>query len=66
MKIRVSQCGIIGYVAECNDCNWFMADHIDCTRVRHEIYKHIRSTGHSVAVEKVVATIYSPEKESEK
>jgi hypothetical protein len=47
----------------CFDCDWVCEDYPDTRKVRSEIYKHIRKTGHHVSVEKATVTKYLPESE---
>ena len=57
-EVRVERMGITHYQASCVDCGWIENDHIDRARVRRKIRKHVRTTGHRVVVEAVVATHY--------
>lgn len=51
--------GITHYQALCQNCDFCEANHTDTQYVRQLVYKHIQKTGHSVTIEKCVATHYN-------
>jgi len=58
MKVIVETIGTTHYQALCQNCDFCEADHADTEYVRQLVYKHVRKTGHSVTIEKGVATHY--------
>jgi hypothetical protein len=61
-KIVVISYGIIHYHAMCQDCMWEDSDHIDRSGLRNRVRKHVKETGHTVAIESGNATHYTLEK----
>lgn len=64
-KIKVTQCGIIHYIAGCNDCEFTAAiegnAHGRERAVRVQVYKHVRKTGHKCWIESGTHTHYALE-----
>ena len=65
MKIISKKYGIIHAYAQCDSCEWDATIDIEKTnrmqKLRNEIYKHIRETGHKVILDTGNTTIYCAE-----
>ena len=62
-NVKVRYLGITAYRAMCSECGFAEEDNQNREQTRNSIYRHIRQTGHTVLVEKTVATHYKPESE---
>ena len=60
MIVKVVYIGIPHYFACCHDCDWEYEDYTDRRKGQREIRKHVRETGHTVALEKSVIVHYVP------
>ena len=53
--------GILHCITHCYDCDWHEEDYRNLRKLRREINKHIKETGHTVAMEKGVVIVYHPD-----
>ena len=65
MKIISNKYGIVHAYAQCGSCEWDATIDTEKTnrmqKLRNEIYKHIRETGHKVTLETGNVTVYRKE-----
>jgi len=57
--------GVTHCIAICEDCNFELSNHIDLGKLRREINKHIKKTGHTVVMEKGIVIVYKPDESEE-
>lgn len=63
MKIKSHGTFIIHALSFCQDCEWqedTSSAYDDMSRLRNQVYKHIRATGHTVNIETGYTAKYSP------
>ena len=59
-SVEVNYVGIPHYYASCHECDWTYEDYRDRRRGQSEIRKHVKDTGHTVALEKTHVVHYAP------
>ena len=57
-RVKTTYHGIIHWIAQCSDCSWEFSDYLDRSEGIKQARKHVMETGHSVSVEKGIATRY--------
>lgn len=60
-RVITRNLGIVHFNAYCLDCEWVFDDYKDRNEGYSEIRKHVRKTGHTVQLERGVATQYCRE-----
>ena len=60
-SVTVKYVGIPHYYAHCHECDWTYEDYRDRRKGQAEIRKHVKTTGHTVALEKMVVSHYEKE-----